>query len=73
MSKRCNFVVKAKYETKNSSEDQNLILIKKFVSKWKKSGLLKELRDREFPMTKGQKRRQKKNIGKRRHKHRQTS
>ena len=73
MSKTCNFSVKARQNTRKSVEEENSILIKKFMSKWKKSGLLRELRNREFPMTRGQKMRQKKNIGKRRHKHRQSS
>ena len=73
MSKPCNFAVKARHDSRKTTEEQNSILIKKFMSKWKKSGLLKELRDREYPTTRGQKLRQKKAIGKRRHKHRQSS
>tara|TARA_B100000700_G_C14676969_1_gene683536 strand:+ start:183 stop:401 length:219 start_codon:yes stop_codon:yes gene_type:complete len=71
--KRCNFVVKARPNSKKSVQEENSILIKKFMSKWKKSGLLKEIKNRQFPMTRGQKARQKKNIGARRHKHRQSS
>jgi len=33
---------------------------------WKKSGLLKEIRDRQYPVTRGQKARKKKMAGKRR-------
>tara|TARA_R110001592_G_scaffold6744_2_gene36382 strand:- start:780 stop:995 length:216 start_codon:yes stop_codon:yes gene_type:complete len=60
-----NFQVKANPKAKDQSiESQKLI--KKFLQKWKKSGLLKELRDRQYPVTRGQKARKKKTAGKRR-------
>ena len=60
-----NFQVKANPKAKDQSiESQKLI--KQFLQKWKKSGLLKELRDRQYPVTRGQKARKKKMAGKRR-------
>ena len=60
-----NFQVKANPKAKDQTiESQKLI--KKFLQKWKKSGLLKELRDRQYPVTRGQKARKKKMAGKRR-------
>ena len=60
-----NFQVKANPKAKDQSvEGQKLI--KKFLQKWKKSGLLKEIRDRQYPLTRGQKARKKKMAGRRR-------
>ena len=57
--------MKANPKAKDQSiESQKLI--KQFLQKWKKSGLLKELRDRQYPVTRGQKARKKKMAGKRR-------
>ena len=60
-----NFQVKANPKTKDF-ETENQKLLRKFMRKWKKSGILKELRDRSYPITKGQKRRQKIKAGKKR-------
>lgn len=60
-----NFQVKANPKAKDQSVESQK-LIKKFLQKWKKSGLLKEIRDRQYPVTRGQKARQKKMAGKRR-------
>ena len=62
-----NFSVKLHPKAKkNSVEINNARLIKRFMKKFKDSGLVKELRERQAPMTKGQKNRLKKHIGKRR-------
>tara|TARA_B100001250_G_scaffold407689_1_gene428853 strand:- start:740 stop:967 length:228 start_codon:yes stop_codon:yes gene_type:complete len=68
MKTKCNFVAKLnpKMASKKSVEECNNILIKKFLRKWKQSGILKELRDRKEPMTRGQKARKKRYLGKRR-------
>lgn len=41
-------------------------LIKKFCRTFKKSGIIKELKEREYPVTRGMKRRKKKEAAKRR-------
>ncbi len=65
--KKCNFSVKLHPNAKrNSTEVNNAKLVKKFMKKFKESGIVKELRQRQAPMTKGQKNRLKKHIGKRR-------
>ena len=67
MRKKFNFQVKA--STKGGdTQIENQKLIRKFLQKWKKSGILKEIRDREAPTTKGQKERLKKRAGARRSK-----
>ena len=68
MSKGCNFSVKRnpKLSGKKSEEEQNNILIKKFLKKWKLSGILRELKDKSFPQTRGMKARKKRYLGKRR-------
>ncbi len=65
---QCNFSVKLnrRLSEKKSVEECNSILIKKFLRKWKDSGILKELRDRKAPITKGMKERRKRFLGKRR-------
>ena len=60
-----NFQVKANPKAKDQSVESQKV-IKKFLQKWKKSGLLKEIRDRQYPVTRGQKARKKKMAGKRR-------
>ena len=60
-----NFQVKANRKTKDF-QLENQKLLKKFIRKWKKSGILKELKDRAYPVTKGQKNRQKRKAGKKR-------
>ena len=66
--KKCNFSVKHNQKrTKGQSvEQQNAKLVRIFLKKFKDSGIVKELRDRRYPITKGMKRRQKKAAGKRR-------
>ena len=67
MSKACNFVVKNNPKLANKpTEVQNEILIKKFLRKWKKSGIVKELKEKSFPQTRGMKARKKRYLGKRR-------
>ena len=70
MKSKFNFQVKASSRSSRSGDMQseNPKLIRKFLQKWKKSGILKEIRDREFPTTKGQKARLKKRAGIRRSK-----
>lgn len=67
-SKKCNFSVKLnkRLTEKKSVEECNNILIKKFMRKWKDSGILKELRDKQAPITRGMKERKKRFLGKRR-------
>ncbi len=67
MSSKYNFQVKASPKNRDAQSENNRLL-KKFLSKWKKSGILKEIRDRQYPITKGQKRRLKKRAGIRRSK-----
>jgi len=62
--------VTVKLNKKLASKDvevANNILVKQFNRKFKKSGIIKELRDRRFPVTKGEKRRLKKKLGRKRH------
>jgi hypothetical protein len=68
MRKGCNFSVKLnpRHSGKKSTEEQNMILIKKFLRKWKQSGILKELKEKSYPQTKGMKARKKRYLGKRR-------
>ena len=68
MSKGCNFSVKInpKHVGKKSIEEQNAILIKRFLKKWKRSGILKDLKEKSYPQTKGMKERKKRYLGKRR-------
>ena len=49
-----------------SIEDQNMLLVKKFQKKFKQSGIIKELRDKVAPVTRGQKKRAKIKAGIRR-------
>tara|TARA_Y100001973_G_C5185148_1_gene327347 strand:- start:1330 stop:1557 length:228 start_codon:yes stop_codon:yes gene_type:complete len=67
-SGKYNFGVKLnpKQQNKRSIEENNNILVKKFMRKWKKSGILKELKEKEYPRTKGMKERKKRHLGKRR-------
>tara|TARA_R110000851_G_scaffold37420_7_gene96680 strand:+ start:13903 stop:14112 length:210 start_codon:yes stop_codon:yes gene_type:complete len=67
MRKKFNFQVKAPSKG-GDAQTENQKLIRKFLQKWKKSGILKEIRDREAPTTKGQKERLKKRAGVRRSK-----
>ena len=67
MNKKYNFGVNSKDNKKSvSTEVSNNILIKKFLRKWKKSGILKELKEKSYPVTRGMKNRKKKYMGKRR-------
>ena len=68
MSKGCNFSVRTnpRLAGKKSVEEQNLILIKKFMKKWKQSGILRDLKEKSYPQTKGMKERKKRYLGKRR-------
>lgn len=67
MSRGCNFHVKTNPKLAGKPvEIQNDIMIKKFVRKWKKSGILKDLKEKSFPQTRGMKVRKKRYLGKRR-------
>jgi len=68
MSKGRNFSVKRnpRLAGKKSDEEQNMILVKKFMKKWKRSGILKELKEKSYPQTRGMKARKKRYLGKRR-------
>ena len=68
MKKGRNFSVKRnpRLAGKKSDEEQNMILVKKFMKKWKRSGILKELKDKSYPQTRGMKARKKRYLGKRR-------
>ena len=68
MSKGCNFVVRRnpRLAGKKTDEEQNMILIKKFLKKWKISGIQRELKDKSYPQTRGMKARKKRYLGKRR-------
>ena len=74
MSKGCNFSVKAnpRLKGKKTTEEQNQILVKKFMKKWKLSGILKTLRDKSYPQTRGMKERKKRYLGKRRNNRKQS-
>ena len=70
-----NFGVKAKdirnkrgrQNTKSGDfSNTNEILVKIFLKKWKKSGIVKELREKRYHETKGEKRRRKRNQSKKR-------
>jgi|TARA_R110000823_G_scaffold200401_1_gene331420 ribosomal protein S21 len=67
MKSHFNFQVKVTSKS-GDAITENQKLIRKFLQKWKKSGILKEIRDREAPVTKGQKTRLKKKAGMRRSK-----
>ena len=77
MSKHYNFAVKLRPNKTNkkksnrnqrrlSAEEENQILIKRFLRKWKQSGITKELKQRQYPKTKGMKEREKRFLGKKR-------
>ncbi len=53
-------------ENKKILGSKNEIMIKKFIRKWKKSGILREIKEKSYPVTKGMKKRKKKYNGKRR-------
>jgi len=62
-----NFSVKLQHgKKKRSVEEENAILVKKFLRKFKKSGIVRELKKKQSPMTRGQKERLKKFLGKKR-------
>ena len=60
-----NFQVKAVSKGKDITLE-NEKLIKKFLRKWKRCGILKELKEKSYPRTKGMKERKKRYLGKRR-------
>ena len=67
MSKSCNFVVKADRKlAQKPTEVQNDIMIKRFLRKLKKSGIVRELKEKSYPQTRGMKARKKRYLGKRR-------
>ena len=74
MSRGCNFVVKRNpnLAKKKTDEEQNAILLKRFLKKWKQSGILKEIKERSYPQTRGMKERKKRYLGKRRNNRKQS-
>lgn len=58
--------IKPKGKNKGSSNVPNEVLVKIFLKKWKKSGIVKELREKRYFESKGEKRRRKKNQSKKR-------
>ena len=68
MSKSCNFSVKRnpRLKGKKTDEEQNAILLRQFLKKWKLSGIQRELKEKSIPQTKGMKARKKRYLGKRR-------
>ena len=67
MKKKFNFSVRSNpRKAKGTVQEQNEKLIRIFNRKFKKSGIVKELRDRAYPQTRGMKRRKKIAAGKRR-------
>ena len=66
MKGKHNFSVKAKHKQRGSIEEQNSKLIRIFIKKFKKSGIVQDIRKKEYPITKGMKNRRKKHLGKRR-------
>lgn len=65
-----NFKVKLnkKLIQEKTPEEANNILIRLFQKKWKLSGIARELKEKEAPVTRGQKARKKRYFGKRRKK-----
>lgn len=62
-----NFGVKSRPSKKRRTvEEANNALISAFMKKWKKSGILKDIKERAAPITKGQRERRKRYLGKRR-------
>ena len=62
-----NFAVRVRPSKKQRTvEESNNTLVSAFMKKWKKSGILKELKDRAYPVTKGQRNRRKRYFGKKR-------
>jgi|TARA_B100000212_G_scaffold313028_1_gene265664 hypothetical protein len=57
-----NFSVKANPKNKDT-QSENAKLVRRFLKKWKNSGIQKDLRDKAYPITKGQKARLKKKAG----------
>jgi hypothetical protein len=57
-----NFSVKANTNIKDT-QSENMKLVKRFMRKWKNSGIQKDLRDKTFPITRGEKVRRKKKAG----------
>lgn len=67
MKKKHNFSVKANpRKARGSIQEQNEKLIRIFNKKFKRSGIIKELRDKMYPLTRGMKKRKKIAAGKRR-------
>ena len=68
-----NFGVKLRVGKGKSDAQNNDRLVKIFLKKWKKSGITKELREKSVPITKGQKERRKKYLGRKRTTKKQSS
>ena len=62
-----NFCVKQRPSKRQRTvEEANGVLVSAFMKKWKKSGILRELKEKTAPITKGQRKRRKKYLGKKR-------
>lgn len=67
MNKKYNISVRHNpKKARGSVQEQNDRLIRIFNKKFKKSGIVKELRDKAYPLTRGMKKRKKVAAGKRR-------
>ena len=60
-----NFSVKANPKNKDA-QAENMKLVKRFIRKYKDSGIQMELRRKTYPITRGQKNRMKRAAGKKR-------
>ena len=68
MKNQCNFSVRATRKDKGKPPEViGEILIKRFIRKYKQSGISQELREKSYPQTRGMKKRKKKHQGKMRH------
>jgi ribosomal protein S21 len=74
MKNKCNISVKHNpRKAKGGVQEQNEKLIKIFNKKFKRSGIVQELRKKSYPITRGMKRRAKIAAGRRRAKKNQSS
>tara|TARA_Y100000385_G_C12570288_1_gene416035 strand:- start:194 stop:424 length:231 start_codon:yes stop_codon:yes gene_type:complete len=73
MKKKCNISVKDNpRKAKGTVQEQNEKLVRIFNKKFKRSGIVRELRKKAYPVTRGMKKRAKKAAGIRRAKKNQS-
>jgi len=73
MNTKCNISVKHNpRKAKGTVQEQNDKLIRIFNKKFKRSGIVRELRNKSYPITRGMKKRAQKAAGKRRAKKKQS-